>query len=296
MKKVIKKLVQTAFCFTLMIHTVQTMASDSFVVRGIKVNGLQRVSTGTVLNYIPVQVGEEMTPNMSKDIIRSLYDTGFFQSVSLARQDNTLIVEVVERATIGTLTVVGNKEIPADKMKEFLKEMGLVQGRVFQKSALERFEKELKQAYISRGKYNARIQTKISTLTDNRVGVHIVISEGRVSRIKEIKITGHQDFTKSELLSQLTLSSSNFITYFSKKDQYSKAGMDASLEALRSFYLDRGYLKFNIISSQVLLSPDRKDVFIIVHIEEGPQYHFSGYDVVGNPILPRPMLVDSNPW
>src|SRR5690606_1742504 len=148
-------------------------------------------------------------------------------------------------------------------------------------------EKELKQAYISRGKYNSRIQTRISNLTDNRVGITITISEGRVSRIREIKIIGNRDFSHKELTSEFSLSTSNVLTYFTKKDQYSKAGMDASLEALRSYYLDRGYLKFNIVSSQVLLSPDRKDVFINVQIDEGPQYHFAGYATAGKIILPK---------
>lgn len=291
MRIVSNKLVLGVCCSTLLVWSTQTMAaSDGFVVRDIKVTGLQRVSTGTVLNYIPVQVGEEIGPSSTGQIIKTLYDTGFFQSVSLERQGSTLIVNVVERATIGSISVVGNKEIPSDKMKDFLKEMGLVKGRIFQKSSLERLEKELKQAYVSRGKYNSRIDTKITSLTDNRVGITITVSEGRVSRIKEINIIGNHDFSKSELMPEFALSTSNLFTYFSKKDQYSKAGMDASLEALRSFYLDRGYLKFNIISSQVLLSPDRKDVYINIHIEEGPQYHFSGYDFAGKLILPREKL------
>lgn len=290
MIKVSNKLILGVCCSTLLTWSTQTMATSSFVVRNIQVTGLQRVSAGTVLNYIPVQVGEEIDSNATGEIIRALYDTGFFQSVALERQGNTLIVNVVERATIGSITVVGNKEIASDKMKAFLKEMGLAQGRVFQKSSLERLEKELKQAYTSRGKYNSRIETRITNLTDNRVAITITVSEGRVSRIKEIKITGLHDFHSNELLPELALTTSNVFTYFSKKDQYSKANMDASLEALRSFYMDRGYIKFNIVSSQVLLSPDRKDVYINIHVEEGPQYHFAGYDFSGKTILPKEKL------
>lgn len=267
--------------------SIHVQAAEGFIVRDIKVTGLQRVSTGTVLNYLPVQVGEEVNSASTAQIIRALYDTGFFQSVSLERQGNTLIVNVVERATIGSITTVGNKEIPSDKLKELLKQMGLVKGRVFQRSSLERLEKELKQAYNARGKYNARIETSVASLTENRVAITITISEGRVSRIKEIKFIGNHDFTKSELMPEMSLSESGIFTYFTKKDQYSKSAMDASLEALRSFYLDRGYLKFNIVSSQVLLSPDKKDVFINIHINEGPQYRFAGYTVVGKTILSR---------
>lgn len=290
MKKLSSKLIAGLCCSTLLSWSPYALADDGFVVRGIKVTGLQRISTGTVLNYIPVQVGEEVDSSSTGEIIKTLYETGFFQSVSLERQGNILIVNVVERATIGAVNITGNKEIPTDKMKEFLKEMGLVKGRVFQKSTLERLEKELKKAYNARGKYNARIETRVSQLTDNRVAINITISEGRVSRIKEIKIIGNHDFSDGELRSELALSRAGLFTYFTKKDQYSKSGMDASLESLRSFYLDRGYLKFNIVSSQVLLSPDRKDVFINIHIYEGPQYHFSGYRVVGKTVVPREKL------
>lgn len=288
MKKISRQLILSA-CYStfLTLATPCAFAGDTFIVKGIKVTGLHRVSTGTILNYIPVQVGEEINSDSTGQIIRTLYETGFFQSVSLERQGNVLIVNVVEQATIGNITIVGNKEIPSDKMKALLKEMGLVKGRVFQRSSLERLEKELKQAYTARGKYNSRIDTRVTTLTDNRVGIAITVSEGRVSRIREIKIIGNHDFSKNELLPEFALSTSNVFTYFTKKDQYSKANMDASLEALRSFYLDRGYLKFTIVSSQVLLSPDRKDVYINVQIEEGPQYHFAGYAVAGNTILSK---------
>lgn len=287
MKKVSRKILLGICCSTMLTWSIQVSAANEFIVRDIKITGLQRVSAGTVLNYLPVQVGEEVGPASTAQIIRALYDTGFFQSVELERQGNTLIVNVVERATIGSVTVAGNKEIPSEKMKELLKQLGLVKGRVFQRSSLERLEKELKQAYNARGKYNARIETSVKNLTENRVAINATISEGRVSRIKEIKFIGNHDFTSSELMPQMSLSTSSIFTYLTKKDQYSKAAMDASLESLRSFYLDRGYLKFRIVSSQVLLSPDKKDVFINIHIEEGPQYRFSGYSVIGKTILPK---------
>lgn len=287
MKELSKKLILSLCCSAFLTWSMQVNAANGFVVRDIKVTGLQRVSVGTVLNYLPVQVGEEIEPASTAEVIRALYDTGFFQSVTLERQGNTLVVNVVERSTVGAITVVGNKEIPSDKMKELLKEMGLSKGRVFQRSSLERLEKELKQAYNARGKYNARITTKVSQLTENRVAINVIISEGRVSRIREIKFIGNHDFSTNELMPEISLSTSNLFTYFTKKDQYSKAAMDASLESLRSFYLDRGYLKFNVVSSQVMLSPDKKDVFINIHIEEGPQYHFSGYALMGKIILPK---------
>ncbi|OGV34022.1 MAG: outer membrane protein assembly factor BamA [Legionellales bacterium RIFCSPHIGHO2_12_FULL_35_11] len=292
MKKISKRFMLTTIYASMLTLSAEVHALNGFVVRDIKITGLQRVSKGTVLNYLPVQIGEEIDQNSTAKIIRALYDTGFFQSVVLERKGNTLVVRVVERSTIGSVSVVGNNEIPSDKMKEILKELGLVKGLVFQRAALERLQKELKQAYNARGKYNARITAKVTTLTENRVAISVTVSEGRVSRIKDIKIIGNHAFSSSELRHQLALSSSNIFTYFSKKDQYSKSAMDASLESLRSFYLDHGYLKFKIISSQVLLAPDRKDVFINIHIEDGPQYTFSGYDLVGKMVIPKAKLCE----
>lgn len=288
MRTIRKNLILVACCASSWFTPVY--ASQGFIVQDIKINGLKRVSEGTVLNYLPVQVGEEVNADSTPKIIRALYETGFFQSVVLEREGSVLIVQVVERSTIGSITVVGNTEIPADKMKELLKEIGLVKGQVYQRSSLELLKKNLKQAYNARGKYNARINSKVTPLTENRVGITITISEGRVSRIKAIKIIGNHDFKTYELLNQLSLSSSNILTYVTKKDQYSKAAMDASLESLRSFYLNHGYLKFKITSSQVLLAPDRKDVFINIYIQEGPQYRFSGYEIQGKTIIPKEKL------
>lgn len=283
-----KRLLLVAYCASAWFSTVS--ASQGFIVQDIKINGLKRVSEGTVLNYLPVQVGEEVNADSTPKIIRALYETGFFQSVVLERQGSVLIVQVVERSTIGSITVVGNDEISSDKMKDLLKEIGLVKGQVYQRSSLELLKKNLKQAYNARGKYNARITSKVTPLTENRVAINVTISEGRVSRIKDIKIIGNHDFPTHELLDTLSLKSSNFMTYFTKKDQYAKAEMDASLESLHSFYLDHGYLKFKILSSQVLLAPDRKDVFINIYISEGPQYRFSGYEIQGKSVIPKEKL------
>lgn len=281
-----KKMVSLC-CAALVLSSAQLWAANGFIVRDIRVVGAKRVSKGTVLNYLPVHVGDQFQYANSAKTIQALYDTGFFQFVSLDRQGNTLIVNVVERATIGEISIVGNKDIATDKLKPVLKQMGLVKGRVFQRSALERLTKELKQQYNARGKYNARIDAQVTHLTQNRVAVKIIISEGRVARITQIKIIGNHDFKDHELLSELALSTSSTFTYFTKKDQYSKMGMDASLEALRTFYLDRGYLKFKIVSSQVLLSPDKKHVYINIKIFEGPQYRFSGFDIIGKTILSK---------
>lgn len=298
MKKLVSRTKLSWILSCSLILSASSWASESgFVVEDIKVVGLKRVAVGTVLNYLPVEIGEEVSAQSTTDIIKALYDTGFFQSVTLEKEKHTLIISVVERATIGEISVEGNTAIPADKLKELLKEYGLVKGRVFQRSSLEFITKQLKQGYSARGKYNAKIRTHVKQLTENRVSIVVDISEGRVSRIKSIKISGNHAFTDSELVGQLPLSSASLLGYFTKKDQYSKATLDASLEALRSFYLDRGYMKFKILSSQVLLSPDKKDVFININIEEGPQYHISGYKIIGHTKVSRDeisALIDIN--
>lgn len=265
----------------------QISLANSFVVRDIKVKGLERISAGTVLNYLPVQTGEELEAGDTAEVIKALYETGFFQSVSLERQGNTLIVQLVERPTINAISVTGNKEIPTDKMKELLKEMGLVKGHVFQRASLERLEKELKQAYTARGNYTASVQTKVDTLKQNMVAIKVTIAEGRTAKIREIKFIGNQSISSHQLSGEMSLASSNLLSFFTKKDLYSKSALDASLEAIRSYYLDRGYLKFEITSSDVKLSDDKKEVYITIHLKEGAQYKFSGFAIRGRTIIPE---------
>lgn len=286
----LKRWMQSVILTVSTLWSIVVFAEESFTVKNIEIKGLHRINSGTVLNYLPVQIGEEIDVDATPQLIRALYETGFFQSVILSRKGSTLVVELVERPTIASIDLTGSTDIPAGKIKEILKEFGLVKGQVFQRAALDRLDRELKQVYNVHGKYNARIHEKVSTLTDDRVAISVTVSEGRISRIKDIKIIGAHDFDQAELLPELQLSVTHFLNYFNRKDQYSKAAMDASLESLRSFYLDRGYLKFNIISSQVLLSPDKKDVFINIHIEEGPQYHFAGHALVGKTIVPKESL------
>lgn len=263
---------------------------SSFIVKDIKIVGLKRVAVGTVLNYLPIEIGEELSADSTAEIIKALYDTGFFQAVTLEKENQILVIYVVERSTIGEISIEGNSAIPSDKLKELLKEYGLVKGRVFQRSSLEFITKQLKQGYNARGKYNARITTHVKPLTENRVSIVIKISEGRVSRIKSIKIAGNHAFSDDELIDQMPLAPASIFGYFTKKNQYSKATLDAALEGIRSFYMDRGYMKFKIISSQVLLSPDKKDVFINITIYEGPQYHVSGYKIIGHVKIPPQRL------
>ncbi len=262
-------------------------SAGSFVISNIKVEGLHRISLGTLLNYIPVKVGDTMNRAKEAETLRELYETGFFQNVALEREGNTLIIVVVERPTIGEINVSGNSDIPTEQLNAVLTQIGLVKGQVFRPAALEQFQKQLTQEYNNRGKYNASIDTEITPLSENRVSIKIVISEGRSARIKQINIIGNHAFSDKTLLDQFSLKTMGFFTYFTKEDQYSKEGMNASLESLRSYYMDRGYVRFRVDSTQVLLSPDKKYVYIDIKITEGKKYTFSGYALTGLLVLPK---------
>ncbi len=280
-----KKLIHSILAASV-ISPVMASTAD-FTINRIKIVGLERVSRNTVFNYLPIHRGDRMTAAKTAKVIRSLYDTGFFQAVDLAREGQTLVIHVAERATIGSVSLSGNRDIPSDRLKEVLKHMGLVKGKIFQRALLTQFRLQLKQEYNARGKYNATIDAKAVPLTQNRVAIAVKISEGRVARIKAIKIFGNKAFNDETLTSLFLLSPSSMLTYFTKSDQYSSYQLSQSLEALRNYYLDRGYLKFHIDSHKVLLSPDKKSVYINVKVTEGPLYHFSGFNLVGRTIISK---------
>ncbi len=261
--------------------------SQSFTVDDIEIRGLQRINEGTVLNYLPVREGESFDTTTSANVIRTLYDTGFFEYVELERRRNTLVVIVVERATIGRINVKGNRDISKDQINEVLKQQGLVTGRVFQRGTLEQFRQELENQYNYFGKYNASVTVNVRPLSQNRVAIDIVVSEGRAAKIKSIRIIGNDVFKERELLRQLSFKKEGLFTFFTGDDLYSKEKMEASIESLKSFYLNRGYIKFRVESYQVSLSPNKRDVYIDIRIHEGPLYTFSGFDFKGDTILPR---------
>lgn len=267
--------------------TPNNTSAGSFIISNIQVEGLHRISLGTVLNYVPVKVGDTMNQAREAETLRELYDTGFFQNVALARSGNVLIIEIVERPTIGEITVTGNSDITTEQLNAVLTQIGIVKGQVFRPAAFEQFQKQLTQEYNNRGKYNATISTDVTPLSENRVAIKIDISEGRSARIKEINIIGNHAFDDSTLLKQFSLTTMGFFTYFTKEDQYNKEAMNASMESLRSYYMDRGYVRFHIDSTQVLLSPDKKYVYIDVKITEGAKYTFAGYKLIGKLILPE---------
>ena len=262
-------------------------AFDPFVVKDIRIEGIQRTEAETIFSYLPVKVGETMTEDKAAQAIRSLYATGFFKDVSLEVDNGVLIVVVQERPSVAQIDIVGAKEFSKEDLLKGLRTTGLADGRIFDRGLLDKAEQELKRQYISRGKYSAQITTTATPLERNRVAVRFDIVEGEVAKIRQISIIGSRVFREKDLVGLFKLRTPGLLTWFSKDDQYSKQKLSADLETLRSHYLDRGYLEFNIDSTQVSITPDKKDVYITVGIDEGPQYTVSDVKVAGEMLIPE---------
>jgi outer membrane protein insertion porin family len=261
-------------------------AVEPFVVRDIRVEGVQRTEAGTIFSYLPIKVGDRVDDERIADAVKALYATGFFRDVRLEAQGDVLIVAVEERPTISSITFVGNKEFDTDTIKKALKDIGIAEARIFDRSALERAENELKRQYITRGKYGAIIQTTVTPQERNRVAINFNITEGESTRIARINIVGTKAFGERELLDQMTLTTPGWFTWYTKNDQYSKQKLSADLEALRSFYQNRGYLEFNVDSTQVSITPDKQDIFITINVTEGPRYTVGDVRLAGDLVVP----------
>ncbi|HET6801486.1 MAG TPA: outer membrane protein assembly factor BamA, partial [Casimicrobiaceae bacterium] len=262
-------------------------AVEPFVVRDIRVEGVQRTEAGTIFNYLPIKVGDRVTDERISDAVKALYATGFFRDVRLEAQGDVLVVAVQERPTISSITYVGNKEFDTDTIKKALKDIGIAEARIFDRSALERAEQELKRQYITRGKYAANVQTTVTPQERNRVAINFSVEEGEPAKIARINIVGAKAFTERQLLDQMTLTTPGWLTWYTKNDQYSKQKLQADLEALRSFYQDRGYLEFAVESTQVSITPDKEDIYITVNISEGPRYTVSDVKLAGELTVPE---------
>jgi outer membrane protein insertion porin family len=260
-------------------------ANESFVIQDIRVEGLQRIAAGTVFNYLPVKVGETLDDRGSADTIRALFKTGFFKDVRLERENGVLIVFVVERPAITSIEFSGNKSIEEEALTEGLKEIGFAVGRVFDKSLLDKVEQELQRIYFSQGKYGVKLDTTVTPLERNRVGITIDVSEGVVAKIHQINIVGNNAYEDKKLLDEFELSVPTLFSFYTGDDQYSKQKLAADLERLRSYYLDRGYINFNIDSTQVSITPDKKDVYITVNISEGEKFTVKSVKLAGDLVV-----------
>ncbi len=263
----------------------QILYADSFTVDDLQVDGLQRISAGTVFNYLPIKVGDEVDDRDLSRSIRELYKTGFFKDVRLERSGNTLIVFVQERPAIASIEFEGNKDMSTEDLEKALKQIDFAEGRVYDKSLQQNVVEELRRQYYARGKYAVRINTQVIPLERNRVGIKLDISEGRVTKIHKINIIGNKAFDTDDILDEFELTTPTLFSFYTKTDQYSKQKLAGDLEKLRTFYLDRGYINFKINSTQVSITPDKKDIYITINISEGDKYTIKEVKLAGDLII-----------
>ncbi len=258
-------------------------AADAFVIEDIQLQGLERIPDGTLLNYLPLKVGDTFDASQSSYVIEELYKTGFFKDIKLLKDGDVLVVSVLERPAIANITWDGNKDIDDEALKDVLENIGIVKGRVFNPSALDKIELGLKQqAYYSRGKYAVKITTSVKELERNRVDIDIKISEGVVAKIKQINIVGNKVFEDDTLLGELQLGVPGFWDWITSMDEYAKPKLAADQETLKSYYQDRGYIRFDVESTQVTITPDKKDIYITMNVTEGERYKVDEIRLVGD--------------
>ncbi|HTS51982.1 MAG TPA: outer membrane protein assembly factor BamA [Burkholderiales bacterium] len=272
------------------LYSLSASAFEPFQVKDIRVEGIQRTEPGTVFSYLPIKVGDTLTEENAAEAIKSLYATGFFKDVRLEAEGNVLVVSLVERPAIAQIDFVGQKEFDKDKLRDALKQIGLAQGRIFDRSLLEKAEQELKTQYLARGLYSVEITTTVTPLERNRVAINFNIAEGEVAKIRQINFVGNKVFSEGDLADLFVLRTPGLLTWYSKNDQYSKQKLEGDLETLRSYYLNQGYIEFTIDSTQVSISPDRKDIYIDVNVTEGDKYKVSDVKLAGELLLPEAEL------
>jgi len=278
-------LVKLTLCYVLLLPL--SVMADIFVIQDIRVEGLQRISAGTVFNYMPVTVGQQIEEEETAEVIRALYKTGFFKDVRLERDGDVLVIYVKERPAVASINFSGNEALQTEQLMEALKDIGLAEGRVFNRSILDKIEQELRRQYFSQGKYGVKLTSTVTPLERNRVGIAIDISEGRAATIKNINIVGNEAFDEDDLLDSFKLSTGSWLSFYTNDNQYSRQKLSGDLEILRSFYLDRGHINFKIESTQVSITPDKKDIYVTININEGNVYTISDIKLAGDLVVPK---------
>ena len=254
------------------LFSAAAFAIQPFIIKDIRVEGAQRTEAGTVFSYLPVKVGDNLDDERAASAIKALYATGFYSDVRLEVENDVLIVFLVERPAISQIDINGSKEFTKENLKDGLKTAGISEAKIFDRSLLDRAEKEIKRQYTSRGFYAAKVTATVTPLERNRISLTFTIDEGEVSKIVDINIIGASAFSESTLLKEFELTTGGWFSWFTKDDQYSKQKLSGDLEKLKSYYLNRGYLEFNIESTQVSITPDKEKIYITVNISEGPVY------------------------
>ena len=264
-----------------LLNATTAWSMEPFVIKDIRVEGIQRTEPGTVFSYLPVKVGDTLNDERAKTALHALFATGFFKDVWLNVDQGVLVVVVKERPTVASVEINGVKDFPKDQLRDNLKIVGLAEGRILDKSVLDKSVQELKRQYVARGKYAVEVKATVKDLERNRVAVSFDVEEGNASKIRRINIVGNQVYSEKELFDNIQLTTPGWFTWYSKNDQYSKQKLSADLESLRTFYMNSGYMDFNIESTQVSISPDKKDIFITLNLFEGEKYTISEIKLAG---------------
>ncbi|MFT3742584.1 MAG: outer membrane protein assembly factor BamA [Gammaproteobacteria bacterium] len=259
-------------------------ATDDFLVKDIEINGLQRIPKQTVLEYLPVHPGEMLSADDTSGIINALYQTGFFSDVQLSRKGNVLVIQVMERATIGVINITGNKRIKKEDLLNALKQAGIAEGETYNQATLQGMKQALMEQYYALGRYNATVETSVKPQTRNRVELDIKLYEGQIAQVRQINIIGNRHFSTAKLLDDFKMKPAPWWKPWSSDADYSADKLQEDLNSLRSFYFDRGYVRFTINSSQVNITPNRKDVYITINVSEGDIYHVKDYSITGDTI------------
>ena len=262
--------------------STQLLAFDEFLVSDIRIIGLQRVSTGSIFNVIPISVGDKIDSRKSNDIVKSLFSTEQFDDIQIGKDGNTLIITVTERPSISAIDISGNKALKTEQLMESLDGVGIKEGEVYKRSTLEKVKSELVRSYASNGRYGAGVEIEEVIKPRNRIEINIEVDEGKSATIKKINIIGNEIYTNEELIDGFELSEGSFFSFLANDNQYSREKLKGDIETLESFYRNRGYLKFSIESSQISLSRDKKSIFITFNVNEGDKYKINDVDVVGD--------------
>lgn len=261
---------------------VNAQAAESFVIKDIRIEGLQRVEPGTVFSYLPVQVGDTFTEEKSAEAIKALYSTGFFRDVQIQAQGNVLIVIVEERPTISRIEFTGMKEFDQEVVRKSLKAVGVAEARFYDKALIDKAEQELKRQYVGKGMYAAEVVATVTPVERNQVAIYFNIDEGPVAKIQEINFIGNSVFSEGTLKSEMQLKTGGWLSWYSKDNLYSKQKLTADLENIRSYYLNRGYLEFVIESTQVSITPDKKGIYLTISIREGNKFTVKDVRLAGD--------------
>jgi outer membrane protein insertion porin family len=285
-----KSLAPLLVLFACLIAPVTLLAQGSYVVRDMRVEGLQRISEGTVFNYLPINVGDTVDQLRIQEAIRALYQQALFDDIEIRREDDTLIIVVRERPSIESFTIDGNKDIKTEDLMESLRGVGLARGRTFDRSVLDNVQQFLKEQYYDRGKYGVVVNSNVIERPNNTVAIAINVTEGDRAKIRQVNIIGNQKFDEDDIREDFELDTANWLSWFRQDDRYGKEALTGDLETLRSYYMNRGYADFRVDSTQVAISPNKKDIYVTINVHEGETYTISDVKLVGEMVVPEEQL------